>query len=149
MKNLNSNSNNWNSNIMWPNHTSWKVSKYGVFPGPYFPTFSSISPYSIRMWENTDQKKLRIWTLFTQCMFRFTESKRVIQSLFYMQTICTHVFFVQMKFPFHMQFTHSESDFSFLYTVFSLKWEHEFNVTFSSDETALKSFIGLMNRNYI
>ena len=26
-----------------------------------------ISPYSVRMRENTDQKKLRIWTLFTQC----------------------------------------------------------------------------------
>ena len=25
-----------------------------------------ISPYSVRMQENTDQKKLRIWTLFTQ-----------------------------------------------------------------------------------
>ena len=25
-----------------------------------------ISLYSVRMWENTDQKKLRIWTLFTQ-----------------------------------------------------------------------------------
>ena len=27
----------------------------------------SISPYSVRMPENMDQKKLRIWTLFTQC----------------------------------------------------------------------------------
>ena len=27
----------------------------------------SISPYSVRMQENTDQKKLRIWTIFTQC----------------------------------------------------------------------------------
>ena len=27
----------------------------------------SISPYSVRMRENTDQKKLRTWTLFTQC----------------------------------------------------------------------------------
>ena len=27
----------------------------------------SISPYSVRMRENTDQKKLCIWTLFTQC----------------------------------------------------------------------------------
>ena len=36
--------------------TAWKMSKYGVFSGPY----------SVRMWENTDQKKLRIWTLFTQ-----------------------------------------------------------------------------------
>ena len=26
-----------------------------------------ISPYSVRMRENTDQKKFRIWTLFTQC----------------------------------------------------------------------------------
>ena len=29
----------------------------------------SISPYSVQMRENTDQKKLRIWTLFTQCYF--------------------------------------------------------------------------------
>ena len=28
-----------------------------------------ISPYSVRMREDRDQKKLRIWTLFTQCMF--------------------------------------------------------------------------------
>ena len=26
-----------------------------------------ISPFSIQMWEKTDQQKLRIWTLFTQC----------------------------------------------------------------------------------
>ena len=54
--------------------TAWKVSKYGVFSGPYFPAFelnterySSLRiPYSVRMRENTDQKKLRIRTLFTQ-----------------------------------------------------------------------------------
>ena len=28
----------------------------------------SISPYSVRMQENTDQKKLRIWPRFKQCM---------------------------------------------------------------------------------
>ena len=33
--------------------TAWKVSKYGVFSGSYFPVFGL----------NTDQKKLRIWTL--------------------------------------------------------------------------------------
>ena len=33
--------------------TAWKVSKYGVFSGPYW----------FRMQESTDQKKLRIWTL--------------------------------------------------------------------------------------
>ena len=28
----------------------------------------SKSPYSVRIQENTEQKKLRIWTIFTQCM---------------------------------------------------------------------------------
>ena len=46
------------------------MSEYGVFSGPYFPAFGlnteilRISPYSVRMGENTDQKKLCIWTLF-------------------------------------------------------------------------------------
>ena len=43
------------------------MSKYGVFPGPYFPAFGlNISPYSVRIRENTDQEKFCIWTLFTQ-----------------------------------------------------------------------------------
>ena len=52
--------------------TAWKVSKYGVFSGPYFPALGlntercRISPYSVRMRGNTDQKQLRIWTIFTQ-----------------------------------------------------------------------------------
>ena len=56
---------------------AWKMSTYGVFSGPYFPVFGwvrsdnpysiRISPYSGRIRENTDQKKLRMWTLFTQC----------------------------------------------------------------------------------
>ena len=40
-------------------HTAWKVSKYGVFYGPYFLVFRLNTG-------NTDQKKFRIWTLFTQ-----------------------------------------------------------------------------------
>ena len=47
----------------WKN-TAWKVSKYGVFSGTYF---LRKSPYSVRIQEHTDKKKLRIWTLFTQC----------------------------------------------------------------------------------
>ena len=43
-------------------YTAPKVSKYGVFSGAHFPVFGLI-----RKQENTDQKKLRIWTLFTQC----------------------------------------------------------------------------------
>ena len=43
------------------------LSKYGVFSGPYFPDFGvNKSPSSVRIPENTDQKKRRIWTLFTQ-----------------------------------------------------------------------------------
>ena len=46
------------------------MSKYRVFSGPYFPVFGLnteiFSPYSIRIQENADQKKLRIWTLSTQ-----------------------------------------------------------------------------------
>ena len=39
--------------------------------GLYFPEFRrSISPYSVQMLENTDQKKLRIWTHFMQCILK-------------------------------------------------------------------------------
>ena len=34
----------------------------------------SISPYSIRMRENTNRKKHRIWTLFTQWLFKTSEN---------------------------------------------------------------------------
>ena len=53
--------------------TAWKVSKYDVFSGPYFPVFGLYteiyrkSQYSVRIQENADQKKLSVWTLFTQC----------------------------------------------------------------------------------
>ena len=48
--------------------TAWKESKYGVFSGPYLPAFGlNTETYSVWMQENTDQKKLRIWTLFEQC----------------------------------------------------------------------------------
>ena len=39
--------------------TAWKVSKYGVSSGLYCPVLGL----------NTDQRKLRIWTLFTQWDF--------------------------------------------------------------------------------
>ena len=41
--------------------TTWKVPKYGVFSGPQ----------AVRMRENADQKKLRIWALFTQWALRW------------------------------------------------------------------------------
>ena len=45
--------------------TAWKVSRYGVFSDPYFPAFG----FSVQIQESTDQKKLRIWTFFTQCQY--------------------------------------------------------------------------------
>ena len=42
--------------------TAWKVSKYRVFSDPYFPVFGL----------NSDQKKLRIWTFFTQWILKST-----------------------------------------------------------------------------
>ena len=49
--------------IVFDIYHSWKVSKYGVISGPYFPVFGlnfgdliRKSPYSVRIQENTDQK---------------------------------------------------------------------------------------------
>ena len=60
--------------------TTWKVSKYGVFSGPHFPVFGLNTGiygvnlrFSVRIQENTDQTKHRIWTLFTQCLAFFIE----------------------------------------------------------------------------
>ena len=50
-------------------NNAWILSKYGVFSSPYFPAYGDLlrkSPYSVRMRENTYQKKLRISTLFAQ-----------------------------------------------------------------------------------
>ena len=49
------------------------MSKNRVFSGPYFPLLGlnllRKSPYSVQIRENAEQKKLRIWTLFTQFEF--------------------------------------------------------------------------------
>ena len=50
--------------VVLVSHTAWKVSKYRVISGPYFPAFGVNTeiyflrkyPYSIRIQENTDQK---------------------------------------------------------------------------------------------
>ena len=40
-----------------------------IFPHSVWIRMRSISPYPVRMRENTDQKKLRFWTLFTKWVF--------------------------------------------------------------------------------
>ena len=66
----------WYSNGQWSvsditlfkyHITAWKVSKCGNFSGPY----------SVRMRQTTDQKKLSIWTLFTQCIFKTISHKHL------------------------------------------------------------------------
>ena len=74
--------------LLAADYTVWNVSKHGVFSGPYFPTSVLntgryfVSPCSVWMRENTDEKKLRIWTLFTRCykkriICRFIELPRI------------------------------------------------------------------------
>ena len=51
-----------------------KVSKYEFFSGPYFSEFGlNTEIYKERIRENTDQKKLRIWTLFRQRGFLYND----------------------------------------------------------------------------
>ena len=62
-------------NFLWRIITAWKVSKYVVFFWSILSRIRTeygeilrIFPYSVQMRKNTDQKKLHIWTLFTQCL---------------------------------------------------------------------------------
>ena len=60
MKKINHSNKNFNFCIFADCHTVWKVSKYGVFSGPYFHVFTpNIGKYR--------PEKLCIWMLFTQC----------------------------------------------------------------------------------
>ena len=59
--------------------TPWKMSKYRVFSGPYFPHLEwilRISPYLAWMRENTDQKKLRVWTFSRSDHFYYPLGRR-------------------------------------------------------------------------
>ena len=84
-----------------PARTAWKVSKYRVFSGRIFPHLERIRrdtawkclnteiflvrifPHSGRIWKctNTDQKKLRIWTLSTQRKFIKTKLRSLFRTL--------------------------------------------------------------------
>ena len=59
----------------WSICTSWKVSKYGAFSGPFF--LYSESPYLIRIYGITDQKKLRMSKIFQQCWIQIVQRLEV------------------------------------------------------------------------
>ena len=65
--------------------TAWKVSKYVVFSDPYFLIFRLNTG-------NTDQKRLRIWTLFTQWCIQYIQKQffRLFASSFKIR--CPEVF---------------------------------------------------------
>ena len=85
---------NWQSKVFWESRklleqggyqgffkvqivmssTAWKVSKYRVISGPYFPVFVL----------NTDQKQLRIWTPFTQWSIVATKRRLRKKTVTYM-----------------------------------------------------------------
>ena len=44
------------------------------------------TPYSVRMRENTDRKKLPIWTLFTQCILQAKKNKKKNSRIWSKQT---------------------------------------------------------------
>ena len=55
-----------------------------------------ISTYSVQMWEYKDEKKLRIWTLFTQCQFFLN---KVWRTLFFKKKIFMYqvVFWIKVQ----------------------------------------------------
>ena len=67
-----------------------------IFSSFYLPSFLIlleillISPYSVRMRGNTDQKKVRIWTIFTQRQ-EFENEKKSCQDFGkYQETVSGH-----------------------------------------------------------
>ena len=59
--------------IFFPPHCMKNVRIRNFFCSTFsrIRTEHGFSLYSVRMGENTDQTKLRVWTLFTQCQFFF------------------------------------------------------------------------------
>ena len=100
-------------------YTAWKVLKYGIFSGPYFPVFGLNglllkSPYSVRIQENPNQKKLRIWILFTQCCC-YHYSKLMMYLDFFVISIFKKQKFLK-EFPYwflHTGFYFGNQDFLF------------------------------------
>ena len=74
--------------------TALKVSKYGVFSGPHFPVLGlNTKIYGVNpIQENTDQRKLRIWTLLSQCFERIQKDYRKVSKI----NIFFYISFIQI-----------------------------------------------------
>ena len=107
----------WTPGVKWLSHTARKISKFGVFSGPY----------SVQIRENTDQKKLRIWTLFTHCQILYC-SNVFTRGAF--RTLCISMLFAKIV-KSRLQFSPKSSTAGFLRNVlnaplFTIHFEHLF-----------------------
>ena len=77
----------WNDFSMF---SAWKVSKYGVF-------LVLIFLYLDRIQENTDQEKLRIWTIFTQCFHCLFTCFMLLLVYLFDTTCCENIVIFQVS----------------------------------------------------
>ena len=70
--------------LIFYRNTAWKVYKYGVF-------LVRIFLYSVQIQETTDQKKLRVWTFFTQW--------NAVRRSYLCENVCQVKFFVTLYLP--------------------------------------------------
>ena len=78
--------------------TTWKVSKYRVFSGPYFPHSDWTRRFTEQNWGNTYQMKLCICTLFTQWSLSLTLDKFHILSWCFSYGLWTSKFHLVKKY---------------------------------------------------
>ena len=81
----------WELTRIWKSltkDTAWKVSKYRVSSGPYFPIFGlNTKIYSVNLLIQSayrkieTRKKFRFWILFTQWEFHQTYKKNILLTL--------------------------------------------------------------------
>ena len=64
--------------------TQYHIHNWNIYLYQYFSLRGKCSkskfPYLARIQENTDQKKLRIWTFFTQCLVNLKALKTIFYS---------------------------------------------------------------------
>ena len=110
--------------------TAWKITKYGVF-------LVRIFLYSYWIQENTDQKKLHIWTLFTHWNLA-----PIVLFFCYMQTLCYFMSLAPLKidvFPVHKLRTR------FAWKIFFQFWKTKKGGFFNSITAPILSKTGSLN----
>ena len=116
--------------------TAWKVYKYVVFSGQYFSGLGL----------NTDQKKLRIWTLFTQCICRKVQNN--VQSSVisdYFQTISNQLKNWKFKNDRKKRLTHFMPMFFFYTPPLKTSENHKLSDVFRGYRKGTLAWKGLKN----